>query len=68
METLTVKIQYAVQAIHCARSKVLTSIMPLLTADMETSMRKKYTGGMGGRTIYSAGATNSTVPFVSSGR
>ena len=49
-------------------AEVLTSIIPLLTADIETSMRKKYTGGIGGRTIYSAGATNSTEPLVSSGR
>lgn len=48
--------------------KVLTSSIPLLIADIDTSMRKKYIGGIGGRTIYSVGATNSTLPFVSSGR
>lgn len=42
--------------------------MPLLAAAIETSMRKKNNGGIGGRTIYSVGATNSTLPFVSSGR
>jgi len=30
---------------NCAKIKELTSIMPLLTTDMETSMRKKDTGG-----------------------
>lgn len=48
--------------------KVLTSSIPLLIADIDTSMRKKYIGGIGGRTIYSVGATNSTLPLVSSGR
>lgn len=47
---------------------LLTSSIPLLTAETDTSMRKKYRGGMGGRTIYSVGATNSTLPFASSGR
>ncbi|KAK7293998.1 hypothetical protein RJT34_16881 [Clitoria ternatea] len=33
------------------------------TRHMETSMKKKYTSGIGGRSIYLAGATNSIVPF-----
>lgn len=48
--------------------KILTSTIPLLTADADTSMMKKYDGGIGGRTIYSVGAINSTLPVVSSGR
>ena len=42
--------------------------IPDATAVYETSTRKRKTGGCGGRTMYSAGATNSTVPSVSSGR
>ena len=48
--------------------EMFTSNIPLLTADIETSIRKKYSGGIGGRTIYSVGATKSTLPLVSSGR
>lgn len=47
---------------------LITSSMPQWTAVIDTSMRKKYNGGIGGRTIYSVGATNSTLPLVSSGR
>lgn len=48
--------------------EMFTSNIPLLTAAIETSIRKKYSGGIGGRTIYSVGATKSTLPLVSSGR
>ena len=33
-----------------------------------TSMTNTYTGACGGRTMYSTGATNSTLPMLSSGR
>lgn len=46
---------------------VVTSSRPDWTAATETSIRKKYEGGIGGRTIYSVGATNSTLPLESSG-
>jgi hypothetical protein len=46
---------------------IFTFTIPDFTADNETSIRKKYTGGIGGRTIYSVGATNSTLPLESSG-
>lgn len=53
---------------HIYFYKLCTSSTPLLAADNDTSMRKKYSGGIGGRTIYSAGAINSILPFKSSGR
>lgn len=46
------------------RIEILTSNIPLLTAAIEASIRKKYSGGIGGRTIYSVGATKSTLPLV----
>ena len=42
--------------------------MPLDTDAYVRSMRNTYTGGCGGRTMYSRGATNSTIPELSSGR
>jgi hypothetical protein len=46
---------------------IFTFTIPDFTAGNETSIRKKYTGGIGGRTIYSVEATNSTLPLESSG-
>mmetsp|Transcript_28698 Transcript_28698/g.93220 ORF Transcript_28698/g.93220 Transcript_28698/m.93220 type:complete len:225 (-) Transcript_28698:810-1484(-) len=44
------------------------SSMPDATAWYDTSITNTYTGGCGGRTMYSAGATISTSPRASSGR
>ena len=50
------------------RSRVCTSVsatqrtMPEATDAYDTSMTKRKTGGCGGRTMYSAAATNSTEP------
>jgi hypothetical protein len=41
--------------------------MPHPTAVADTSMTKKKEGGIGARTMYSAGATHSTLPWDSSG-
>jgi hypothetical protein len=43
-------------------------VAPDATAGWLTSTMKKCTGGMGGRTMYAAVATYSTVPAASSGR
>jgi hypothetical protein len=43
------------------------AVAPVCIAFIETSMRKKYTAGIGSRTMYSFVATNSTVPLHSSG-
>ena len=48
--------------------RAATSTMPHATAAAETSTTKTYTGGCGGRTMYSPGATSSTQPLQSSGR
>ena len=41
---------------------------PFATPAALTSMTKTKTGACGGRTMYSTGATNSTLPRLSSGR
>ena len=41
--------------------------MPQPTAVADTSMTKKKEGGIGARTMYSAGATHSTEPVLNSG-
>ena len=46
----------------------LTCSIPLDIAVYDTSNTNMNTGGMGGRTMYSAGATISTMPWLSSGR
>lgn len=45
-----------------------TPSMPVATAPADTSITNTKTGGCGGRTMYSPGATSSTDPLQSSGR